>query len=201
MSGHKRTKEGQVTGNSPEERVNTWLNHFRNLLGTNPTMEGAEEEILVVLTNLCIDDGPSTAEELTRVKATLKQGKSAGPDCIPPEVLNNCDLDDIILEICNLAPMKNNKPDTWSLSNTIPVPKSRDQSKPDNYRVISLTSAIVKMYNCMLLDRVREAIDPHLRDNQNGFREGRTTVTQILALKRIIEEVKRTVVHSGAVFY
>ena len=43
----------------------------------------------------------------------------------------------------------------------------------------------------MILNRIRSAIDPHLRENQNGFREGRTTLAQILALRRIIEEVKR----------
>lgn len=43
----------------------------------------------------------------------------------------------------------------------------------------------------MILNRLRSAIDPHLRDNHNGFREGRTTLAQILALQRIIEEVKR----------
>lgn len=43
----------------------------------------------------------------------------------------------------------------------------------------------------MLLNRIRDAIDPHLRDNQNGFRKERTTVAQILALMRIIEEVKK----------
>ena len=46
------------------------------------------------------------------------------------------------------------------------------------------------MYNQMILNRNRDAIDPHLRDNQNGFRKGRTTIGQILALRRIIEEVK-----------
>ncbi|KAJ8351146.1 hypothetical protein SKAU_G00226220 [Synaphobranchus kaupii] len=191
MSGRKRAKEGQVAGNSPEERMNTWFNHFRNLLGTDPTVEGAEEEIPAVLTHLNIDDGPFTAAELARVKSTLKQGKSAGPDCIPPEVLKNCDLDDITLETCNRALMKNNKPDMWSLSNIIPVPKSGDLSKPDNYRGISLTCVIAKMYNRMILNRIRGAIDPYLRENQNGFREGRTTVAQIFALRRIIEEVKR----------
>ncbi|KAJ8383589.1 hypothetical protein AAFF_G00216620 [Aldrovandia affinis] len=50
--------------------------------------------------------------------------KSAGPDGIPPEVPKNCDLDDIILEICNQALMENIKPDIWSLANIIPVPKS-----------------------------------------------------------------------------
>ncbi|KAJ8379026.1 hypothetical protein AAFF_G00231950 [Aldrovandia affinis] len=43
MTGRKRTMEGQVEGHSPEERVVTWFNHFRRLLGT--TAEGNEEEI------------------------------------------------------------------------------------------------------------------------------------------------------------
>ncbi|KAJ8346398.1 hypothetical protein SKAU_G00277990 [Synaphobranchus kaupii] len=197
MSGRKRGKEGQVAGNSPEERMNTWFNHFRNLLGTHPTVEGAEEEIPAVLTHLNIDDGPFTAAELARVKSTLKQGKSAGPDCIPPEVLKNCDLDDITLETCNRALMKNNKPDMWSLSNIIPVPKSGDLSKPDNYRGISLTCVIAKMYNHMILNRIRGAIDPYLRENKNGFREGRTTVAQIFALRRIIEEAQEFDILAG----
>ncbi|KAJ8405056.1 hypothetical protein AAFF_G00329770 [Aldrovandia affinis] len=83
MSGRKRAKEGQVAGNSLEERVNSWFTDFRNLLGTHPTVEGAEEEIPALLTNLNIDDGPFTVMELARVKSTLKQGKSAGPDSIP----------------------------------------------------------------------------------------------------------------------
>lgn len=79
----------------------------------------------------------------------------------------------------------------WSLSNIIPLPKAGDLSKPDNYRGISLTCIIAKVYNCMILNRIRQAIDPHLRENQNGFQEGTTTTAQILALRRMIEEVKK----------
>ena len=190
ISGRKRTKEGQITGNSPEERVNTWFTHFKNLLG-EPPGEEEEMEIAAVLPELNINDGPFTAAELARAKSTLKTGKSAGPDGIPPEVYKYCDLDNINLETCNRALMGNEKPDIWSLSNIIPVPKSGDLSKPDNYRGISLTCVIAKLYNRMILNRIRSAIDPYLRENQNGFREGRSTVTQILALRRLIEEVKK----------
>lgn len=47
MKRRKRTKEGQVEGHSPEERVTTWFNHFRGLLGT--TSDGEEEEIPSIL--------------------------------------------------------------------------------------------------------------------------------------------------------
>ena len=47
------------------------------------------------------------------------------------------------------------------------------------------------MYNRLILNRLRDAIDPHLRNNQNGFRSKRSTTSQVLALRRVIEEVKR----------
>ncbi|XDV26400.1 hypothetical protein PO909_030130 [Leuciscus waleckii] len=190
MTGRKRTKKGQVKGHSPEERVMTWSSHFKRLLGE--TADAAEEEeIPSDLPNLNVNDGPFTLGELVRAKATVRVGKSAGPDGIPPEVLKNCDFDDIILEFCNLALLHNRLPDMWSLSNIVPVPKSGDLSKPDNYRGISLTCSTAKIYNRMILNRVRQAIDPHLRVNQNGFREGRTATAQILALRRLIEEVRK----------
>ena len=43
----------------------------------------------------------------------------------------------------------------------------------------------------MLLNRILPFIDVHLRPNQNGFRAGRSTTLHILALRRIIEEVKK----------
>ena len=42
----------------------------------------------------------------------------------------------------------------------------------------------------MLLNRIRPILDPLLRNNQNVFRQERTTVGQILAIRRILEGVK-----------
>ena len=79
MTGRKRTKEGQVEGHSPEERVTTWSSHFQKLLGT--TADTAEEEdIPLVLQNLNIDDGPFTLSELARAKTMVRVGKSAASD-------------------------------------------------------------------------------------------------------------------------
>merc|ERR1712030_833 len=55
---------------------------------------------------------------------------------------------------------------------------------------ISLICIIAKMYNRLILNRIRSVIDPKLRYNQNGFCSNRTTVAQILALRRIIEGVQ-----------
>jgi len=191
VTGRKKSKEGQVAGASPEERVTTWFNHFKKLLGDSPSVQDPDEEIPIVFSDLDIDDGPFTEEEYAKAKSNLKLGKSPGPDNIPPEVLKNCELDDIILKMCNMAMMNSMKPEQWSLSNIIPIPKKGNLSNVDNYRGISLTCITAKLFNRMILNRIRSVIDPKLRVNQNGFRPKRTTVSQILALRRIIEEVKK----------
>ena len=45
-----------------------------------------------------------------------------------------------------------------------------------------------KIYNKLLLNRLVPFMEPILRNNQNGFRRGRSTLSQILCLRRIIEE-------------
>ena len=49
---------------------------------------------------------------------------------------------------------------------------------------------MTKTYNRMILNRIRPVLDPLLRHNQNGFRQKRTTVGQILEIRRILEGIK-----------
>ena len=74
--------------------------------------------------------------------------------------------------------------------NIVPVPKSGNLSNTNNYRGISLICIIAKLYNRLILNRIRGVLDIRLRINQNGFRPKRSTVGQILTLRRIIEGVK-----------
>ena len=190
ITGRKTSKEGQVAGASPEERVTTWFTHFQKLLGSPPEVDDPDEEIPNIFEDLDINDGPFTLDEFRKVKSSIKIGKAAGPDEIPPDVYKSCDFDMICLDMCNRALMENDKPDLWSYMNIIPVPKSGDLSNTNNYRGISLICIIAKIYNRLILNRIRSVIDVKLRYNQNGFRAKRTTVAQILTLRRIIEGVK-----------
>ena len=134
ITGRKKSKEGQVTGTSPEERVTTWFTHFKKLLGDPPAVEDPDEEIPTIFDQLEINDDIFTLEEYRKVKSSLKIGKAAGPDEIPPEVYKSCDFDEICLNFCNRALLENDKPDLWSYMNIIPVPKSGDLTNTNNYR-------------------------------------------------------------------
>ena len=68
----------------------------------------------------------------------------------------------------------------------IPLPKKGDLSSTNNYRGITLKCRAAKIYNLMLLNRIRPAVDIILRKNQNRFRTIRSTSGQILTVRRII---------------
>ena len=60
---------------------------------------------------------------------------------------------------------------------------------PTNYRGISLLPIAAKIYYKLILNRLRPKLVPILRKHQNGFRPGRSTLNQMLTLRRIIEEI------------
>ena len=52
----------------------------------------------------------------------------------------------------------------------------------------------------MTMNRIRPHLDGHLRTNQNGFINGRTTTSQLLELRRLIEIVKYKNLESILIF-
>ena len=82
----------------------------------------------------------------------------------------------------NLTP-----PDQWITSIIVPLPKKGDLSLVTNYRLISLLSIAAKVHNKILLNRIRDEVDPILRKNQAGFRPGRSCAQQIHILRRVLE--------------
>ncbi len=160
-------------------------------LGSSPVVEKEDEETQPVFWDLLINDGPFTIREYQSAKSSFKPGKGCGEDRIVPEVLKWVPIDDLVLNISNKAFVDRELPKHWTVLNIIPIPKTGDPTKADNYRGISLSSVVAKVYSRMILNRIRPVLDPLLRKNQNGFREKRSTVSKILALRRIIEGVNR----------
>ena len=58
-----------------------------------------------------------------------------------------------------------------------------------NYR--GLSSIVTELYNRTILNRIRPVINPHLRVDQYGFCQNKTTVAQVLSLRRIIERARK----------
>ena len=72
----------------------------------------------------------------------------------------------------------------------LPFPKKVDLGLAKNYRGITLTSIAAKSYNALLRNRIEPKIDNILRKNQSGFQRNRSTTSQILTIRRILEGVQ-----------
>ena len=98
-------------------------------------------------------------------------------------------MNEELLNVCNKTYL-GDAPKCWLQGTILSVPKKGDLNIASNYRGITLSSSASKIYNKMLLNRIRPILDEKLRTNQNGFRPGQSTLAQILTLRRIIEGVK-----------
>ena len=162
-----------------------WKQHFENLLANPPNI--TQEPITRIISKqLDIKLGPFTKEELDSVLRKIKNRKAAGLDEIPPEVWKTRQFDDILLRHCN-AVYNQNPIDRWTKGCILPFPKMCDFGLAKNYRGITLTSIVAKIYNALLRNHIVPQIDKILRKNQNGFRRNRSTTSQILTIRRILE--------------
>ena len=83
-----------------------------------------------------------------------------------------------------------NRIERWMKGCILPFSKKGDLGLAKNYRGITLTSIAAKIYNALLRNRIEPKIDNILRKNQNGFRRNRSTTSQILTIRRILEGVR-----------
>ena len=133
--------------------------------------------------------GPFTQEELDSVLRKIKNRKAAGLDEIPPEEWKTRQFDDILLRHCN-AVYNQNPIDRWIKGCILLFPKRGDLELAKNYRGIILTPIASKIYNALLRNNIKPKIDNILRKNQNGPRRNRSTTSQILTIRRILEGVR-----------
>ena len=87
------------------------------------------------------------------------------------------------------TPTLQNPIDRWMKGCILPFPKKGDLGLAKNYRGITLTPIVAKIYNALLQNRIEAKIDNILRKSQNGFRRNRSMTSQILTIRRILEGV------------
>ena len=113
-------------------------------------------------------------KELNVVITKIKNRKAAGLHEIPQEVWKTRKFDDILLQYCN-AIDNQNIIDRYTKGCILPF--------PENYRGITLTTIVAKIYNAMLLELEIERI---LKKNQNDFQRNQSTTSQILTICQIL---------------
>jgi hypothetical protein len=168
--------------------MNRWAEHFEELL--NRPAPPNPPDIDPADVDLPINCEKPTRDEIRRAITQMKNGKAAGPDDIPAEALK-ADLEasvEMLYPLFERIWEEEEVPADWKEGHLIKLPKKGDLSNCNNYRGITLLSVPGKVFNRVLLNRMKNIVDPELRDEQAGFRQNRSCTDQIATLRIIVEQ-------------
>ena len=114
-----------------------------------------------------------------KILSKLDVTKAYGPDGIPPRVLKECaaELSNVLARLFKLCIKTSIFPAQWKHALVQPIPKKGDRSNPNNYRPISITSAISKVFETIINEHILNHVESFnlLCDRQYGFRKARST--------------------------
>jgi hypothetical protein len=207
----RRTIKARSEKESSSERqiLADWRRYFEDLLNARPPdTPRIQQQQSRDFESPLVDPGvfntsPFTDEEITEAIKSFKNNKAPGTDSIiTTELLKEGGdyLRRILRSLCNTILSGSDPPWQWKTNRIVPIPKKGDLTEMTNYRGISMMSVAAKLFNRLLLDRIRAHIDPVLRKNQAGFRQGRRTTDRISALRRIFESAQESQIPLVATF-
>ena len=173
-----------------DSNAEIFATHLEQVQWAPPANEGVDDidtDDVLEHTPL-VEEGPLTMNELVDAIKHLKTGKAAGKDGIPNEFWKHLSGPGLeaLLDLFQCCWTQGNSPDSWRQAQVVGIFKKGSSSDPANYRPISLLQTCYKLiYARILAARLSAGLDPFLRENQYGFRHGRSTNEAIFLIRRL----------------
>ncbi|KAL6417803.1 hypothetical protein ACFW04_012524 [Cataglyphis niger] len=175
--------EGQVwelvnRGRRKRRKVNEdismeeWDGYFRNLLG------GVESKVVI------------GKREDFRSDEEKSIDRTVGADGIPAEVwkYGGENMEEWIWKICNRVWKGEGWIEEWNEGVIVPILKKGEGERVEEYRGVSLTSTLYKVYASVLAGRLSKEVEEKglVPQNQTGFRRGLGTMDNIFVLNYLV---------------
>lgn len=134
---------------------------------------------------------PFTLQELQHALKSLRN-TSPGPDDIPNWCLKHAgsSLQQTLLHAYNLSWKTGKLPTPWKHSHIISIPKPQKNTHlPNNYRPISLLSALSKLQERLVYNRLQHLLETrkHLHPHQFAYRKNHSTEQLLLTITSDIQ--------------
>lgn len=112
----------------------------------------------------------------------LDTSKSPGPDDVPAAVLKHCRavIAPHLSIFFNAMTKRGIFPSNMKAGYLIPIHKGGESSMIQNYRPVVIQSALAKVFERIILDRLSFSLKSVIIDEQHGFQPGRSTVTNLV---------------------
>ena len=130
------------------------------------------------------EDMTFTEEDIIQAIKEVKPNAASGPDEIPIKALKECkeNVAHPIFLIWQDSVANGVVPSCYKESVVTPIHKKDSKVKAKNYRPVSLTSHIVKIFERVLRTRIVDFFERNeiICNSQHGFRKGRSCLTELL---------------------
>ena len=144
---------------------------------------------------------PVTLEELRKLVPQIKNGKAPGPYAIHGEHIRQGGMTLLkYLKIWINTMMKEGKiPEFLKQGRVTLIYKRDDCLNPANYRPITITSVLLKLFTRVLNVRLDKVVEKHkfLSEQQYGFRKNKSTADAIFVITAAIEKAKQEGMDAG----
>lgn len=137
---------------------------------------------------------PVSQDELSNIIDSLNNKKTVGLDGVSSKILKECKehLLDHLLHIINHSLKQGVFPDKLKEGKILPIYKTGDKERVENYRPISILNVISKIFERVVLNRLLLHLGESnsICDEQHGFQKGKSTITAIVSLvERLIDMI------------
>lgn len=185
---------------SPAENIKpeTWVSHFQSLATVDDKFVDRVSELQHLVKELEKQpiynnlDNVIKSCEIHKAISNLKNNKAVGLDSISNEMIKAAQgfLAPCFLKLFNACLSSGQYPSQWSNGYITPLHKSDDSSDPSNYRGITITSAIGKVFNTILNNRLDSflADKNFINECQIGFTKKARTADHMFILKCLIDK-------------
>jgi len=130
----------------------------------------------------------------------LNTQKSPGEDQIHPKVLKESaeTLCEYLACLFSKSLATGRLPNDWKSAIVVPLHKKGSKKKTENYRPVSLTSIICKLFESIVRDHIVSHMNRHslFIEHQHGFRAQRSCVTQLL---EVVDEWSNVLDEGGCI--
>jgi hypothetical protein len=123
--------------------------------------------------------------DVSKAIDSMDRSSAVGPDKFPASILKECKqtLSPVITQLWKLSLATGDIAPHFKHQSVIPVFKKGNRALAENYRPVSLTSQLIKVFERVLRVKLVQYIEEHslINKDQHGFRAGRSCLTQLLS--------------------
>ena len=181
--------EGELIQKS-SEKSNVLLKQYSSVYSSTGYTDEIINRIIETPGARCIDDIDLQISDIDEAIDSLKGNSAPGEDGIPVLLLKSCktSLNYPILKLWRASIECGKIPKKLKFGTVIPIFKAGNKCDPKNYRPITLTSHIIKLFEKVLVKKLVKFLDEAnlFNKHQHGFRRGRSCLSQLLEHYQLI---------------